>query len=193
MNRRSYEFETKVISRLAAMSRAEAAGLRRSLSHPPGEFTPAIRVLEYFFNGDDRRRKPTYIVGGLFADVWRPPNEGSTWTDADTRLSLPRAMRVYIGRRGSDARGPLERRFLTLIDTTLEGVTIHMRPLLRMMYAEGLSISWTRLLSDISQWNSPDNKVQLSWAREFYRAYDQADETNDQTNDTVKTTSIITT
>jgi CRISPR type I-E-associated protein CasB/Cse2 len=192
MNKRDYAYEAQVVKRLASMSRGEVADLRRSLSHPPGEFVPAMRVLEHFFNQSEWRRIPTYVVGGLFADIWRPQTEDTTWSDADTRLSLPRTMRAYIGRRGTDARGPLERRFLTLIDTSLDGVAVHMRPLLRMVHAEGLTLSWTRLLYDVTRWSSPDSRIQLSWAREFYRTYDDSEETDELTNESEPNTSIIT-
>ena len=193
MNKRDYAYEAQVIKRLASMSRGEVADLRRSLSHSPGAFVPAMRVLEHFFNQSEWRRIPTYIVGGLFADAWRPQREDATWSDADTRMSLPRAMRTCISRRGNDASGPLERRFLTLIDTSLDGVAVHMRPILRMVHAEGLSLSWTRLLYDVTRWSSPDSRIQLSWAREFYRAYDDSEETDELTNESEPNTSIITT
>lgn len=191
MRERDYSYEAKVIKRLSTMSRAEAADLRRSLAHPPGEYVPAMRVLEYFFGEKDFRRVPTYIVAGLFADIWRPPADGREWHDVDPTITVPRAMRSYVNKKKADARAPLERRFLTLIDTSLEGVTVHMRPILRMISQEGVSWSWTRLLYDVSRWTSPNGNIQHQWAREFYRA--QSEDDREENHETTQQSSSLTT
>lgn len=189
MREQDYNYEAKIIKRLSEMSRAEAADLRRSLAHSPGDYVPAMRVLEYFFSEHDSRRVPAYIVGGLFADLWRPPADGREWHDVDPKITVPRAMRAYLNKQNADARAPLERRFLTLIDTSLEGVTVHMRPILRMISKEDVSWSWTRLLHDVLRWTKPDSSIQLRWAREFYRAHIE-DEKEEHIETTQQTTTL---
>lgn len=191
MKDRDYSYEAKVIRRLSEMSRAEAADLRRSLAHPPGDYVPAMRVLEYFFGENDFRRVPAYIVAGLFADIWRPPTDGREWHDVDPTITVPRAMRVYLNKQNADARAPLERRFLTLIDTSLEGITVHLRPILRMISKEEVSWSWTRLLHDVLRWTKPDSSIQLRWAREFYRT--QVEDDSEENLETTQQSSSLTT
>jgi len=129
-----------------------------------------MRVIEaYFSEKDESRRKASYLVAGLFADLWRPLQPGEVFRDAEHSITIGVAGRHYLARKLDASKPAIERRFLTILDTEIDGLRAHLRPILRLMASDGQTWSWVRLFSDIARWDSTSGSVQLGWAKDFFR------------------------
>ncbi len=171
MSKEPSAFESALLRRLARMSPPERAALRRSLAFPPGEYIGAMGVVEpYVANMSFEQRAAVYLFAGLYADIERVRPETEAFRDDEISQTIGVALRVYLARGQNDTRRPaVERRLLTVLDSELDGLKAHLRPLLRLMSTDGVSWSWARLMRDLKNWNNATSKTQLQWAKDFYR------------------------
>lgn len=65
-----------------------------------------------------------------------------------------------------------ERRFRTLLDTSLEDIQIPLAALVRLMKSKEIRIDYPRLIADLCQWEHPDQYIQDRWARAFWGVSD---------------------
>jgi CRISPR system Cascade subunit CasB len=61
-----------------------------------------------------------------------------------------------------------DRRFRALLDTALEDVRSPLTALVRQMKSKEIRIDYPQLLSDLCQWEHPDQYIQDQWARTFW-------------------------
>lgn len=62
-----------------------------------------------------------------------------------------------------------ERRFNAMLSAERDRLAIDIIGVAKRAQRRELPIDYARLLSDIQAWDDPTRKVQLSWARDFYR------------------------
>jgi CRISPR system Cascade subunit CasB len=69
-----------------------------------------------------------------------------------------------------------DRRFRALLDLSLEDIYSPLTALVRQLKSRGIAIDYPRLLSDLRQWDHADQYIQDQWARTFWGAMQQPDE-----------------
>lgn len=63
-----------------------------------------------------------------------------------------------------------DRRFRALLDTSLEDLRSPLTALVRQIKAKEIRLDYPQLLSDLCQWEHPDQYIQDRWARTFWGA-----------------------
>jgi CRISPR system Cascade subunit CasB len=63
-----------------------------------------------------------------------------------------------------------DRRFRALLDTSLEDVRSPLTALIRQIKTKEIRLDYPQLLSDLCQWEHPDQYIQDRWARSFWGA-----------------------
>lgn len=156
---------------LARHDRGALAHLRRSLGFAPGAYPRAYPAVERFVGPDrhanDHWRKALYLTAGLFA---LHPEHRPDDTLAAALGHLARA-------RDSAS---IEQRFVALLGAGHEGMPNLLRQAVSLLAADGRPCDYARLLDDLGVWLRPfdsdgRDRVCQRWARDFYRAYDNAD------------------
>ncbi|MCR4392389.1 MAG: type I-E CRISPR-associated protein Cse2/CasB [Candidatus Acetothermia bacterium] len=131
---------------------AARAALRRSLAFPPGAYPKAMPYVEPFVKEEGWRREAHYLVAALYA-----------LKDGDHRggHTLARALREKAQDPGS-----VELRFLALLDADRDQIAFRLRQAVGLLKG---GLDFARLLDDLLGWfASPERRVQVRWAREFY-------------------------
>lgn len=156
---------------LNAESSKVRAELRRSLSFEPGEHIPAFPYVEPFLKGEENqwRRQVHYLVGGLWATHWREDNKGPATT-------LAKACAVHQINSGSAST---ERRFISLLDADCEQLPHRLRQMVALLKEQ--SIDFQQLLEDLLRWNWDSKKIQVQWARDFYRTLNASNAITEET------------
>lgn len=67
------------------------------------------------------------------------------------------------------SQGP-ERRFRTLLDTALVDIQSPIAALVRQFKSQEVKVYYPQLITDLCNWDHPDQFVQDRWARNFWRA-----------------------
>ncbi|MEN9231451.1 MAG: type I-E CRISPR-associated protein Cse2/CasB [Thermostichus sp. DG02_5_bins_236] len=67
------------------------------------------------------------------------------------------------------SNGP-ERRFRSLLDTTLADIQSPITALVRQFKSQDIKVYYPHLIADLCNWAHPDQFVQDRWARSFWRA-----------------------
>lgn len=155
----------------------------------------------------DWDRQMYYLVAGLWAtvntaSVLATATDEATTTGAETEtpavVTPPTAPQdVALGERGRPQRRSfgwtvaqvyrqrgeiesIEQRFIALLDADdAQQLAHHLRQLVQLARAGEVRIHWVTLLDDLRYWNDDERRVQHRWAREFYRAVNMPNETND--------------
>ena len=140
------------------------AVLRRSLAFDPGAHIPAFPYVEPFLQGEAEgwRRHMHYLVAGLWAAHWR---EGR----AAASMPLAEACAQHQIKSGSAST---ERRFIHLLDADPEQLPHRLRQMVALLKEQ--PIDFQTLLHDLLSWNSDDSRIQIAWARDFYRTLSPA-------------------
>jgi CRISPR system Cascade subunit CasB len=63
-----------------------------------------------------------------------------------------------------------DRRFRTLLDTSLEDIQSPLTALVRQIKTKEVRIDYPQLLAELCQWDHPDQYIQDRWARTFWGA-----------------------
>lgn len=157
------------LRKLADTDLGAMAVLRRSLAFDPGAWPQAYAYVERFVCGENvsrERRQAAYLVAGLFA-MHRQHADG---------VSLGKAFGILAGKRQS---GSIEQRFLNLLAADEDLLPDRLRRTLSLLKAEGVGLDYSRLLQDLTYWNTPDRTVQQRWARDFYRSSQESETTQE--------------
>jgi len=139
------------------------AVLRRSVAFDPGTHIPAYPYVEPFLKregvgeGEDWRRSAHYLAAGLWAAHWREGRTGPT-------APFSKACALHQIDNGSVST---ERRFIHLLAADREQLPHRLRQMVALLAEQ--HIDFQMLLNDVLFWNNAERRVQLSWAREFYR------------------------
>lgn len=166
-------------------ARAALARLRRGTGKRPGEVAEMLEhVVPYLREdalrferrpnealqgagplGDPRpggyRRQATlerevfFLVGSLFAE--HP-------TAYEGKENLGDSLR-HLGEHES-----AEKRFVALLNCRPERLGYHLRQVVSLAHSREVPINYRRLLFDLLDWERPDHRVRLSWARSYWRA-----------------------
>jgi len=137
--------------------------LRRSRSFHPGEYPQAYPYVEPFLEGErnDWRREVHYLVAGLWAQHWRDGRLGNPETIAKV------CSRHYIAQ---DKSPSMERRFISLLDADQEQLPYRLRQMVAML--KEYPLDFGALLHDLPYWSSDGRRIQIRWAKEFYRNFE---------------------
>jgi CRISPR system Cascade subunit CasB len=77
--------------------------------------------------------------------------------------------------QGSNSKGT-ERRFKALLDTDLVDIQSPLNALVRQMKSKEIPIDYPQLISDLSQWEHPNQYIQDRWARTFWGVHSDDNE-----------------
>jgi CRISPR system Cascade subunit CasB len=130
------------------------ADLRSGLGKEPGEMTRVHRHVVPYLPENVYHDRWYYLIATLFGAFPRHRNG----------FSLGAAFRPL--KRQSDS---IEARFVTLLNADPDDFGDHLRHGMSLLRAHEQPIDWFRFFSDLLQWDHPDGRVQLRWARDFYR------------------------
>lgn len=182
----------------------KVAILRHSLATEPGRDVRAFPLVEPHVVGMfDRDRAMYYLVAGLWASVntasviagrRRAGVAEEEEPDSAGAVPVEPAAPVLTAREGREQRSfgravgqlylkrgkveSIERRFIVLLDADDEQLTHQLRQVVALLRAEeGISIDWAELLRDLLFWNHDERRVQMNWARAFYREITPTGET----------------
>lgn len=136
------------------------AVLRRSLSFEPGTYVEAFSYVEKFVKRDANpwNREMHYLVAGLWAMHWK---EGRT----SEKQSLGKAYADHW--RSNNCSTSIEKRFIVTLDADQSQLAYRLRQLVVLL--KEYPIDFSKLLNDLLWWKLEKNKVQIEWARDFYR------------------------
>ena len=112
-----------------------------------------------FIPEDDRNHRYYFLVAALFA------------LHPDGTLRPGESMGHTFARIG-ELRGNMEsveRRFVALLAAPAADVGEHLRHAVSLARSSGVGVDYTKLLSDLMRWSHPERRVQLQWARDFWR------------------------
>jgi len=65
----------------------------------------------------------------------------------------------------------MEARFVALLNAHPDDLADHLRHIISLLKANEQPIDWFKLLDDLLRWDDPEGKVQLRWARDFYKTF----------------------
>lgn len=136
--------------------RGALAELRSGLGKQPGEMARVHKhVVPYLparGRNDDRWY---YLIATLFG-AFPKHRKGRSLGAAFRRL-----------KQKSDS---MEARFVALLNAHPDDLDAHLRHVVRLLEAHEQPLDWFLLLDELLQWSAPDGRVQLRWARDFYKS-----------------------
>ena len=139
--------------------RAALARLRRCAGKGPEEAIDAYPlILPWLPTLYPDEEDAVMLVGTLFA--WHPAAGGDG--------NLGATLRRLASRSNGDLPPGFQRRFESVLETSVHELPVRLRHLVSLLAREGEPIDWMQLLLDIRRWNHPDRWVQRAWARSFY-------------------------
>jgi CRISPR system Cascade subunit CasB len=109
-----------------------------------------------------RYEEAFYLVASLFAA------HPMAWHGGDA-ANFGRSMALVRERKGGDS---MQRRFVALLNSRLEDLPEHLRHAVALCETEEVPVDWLRLLWDLPHWDNPERRVQLNWARQFWKRED---------------------
>jgi CRISPR system Cascade subunit CasB len=105
------------------------------------------------------REESFYLVASLFAShplSWH--GEGAS--------NFGGSMALVRAQAGGDST---ERRFVALLSSHRDDLPDHLRHAVSLCASKQVRVNWGRLLRDLPNWDDAQGRVQLNWAREFWR------------------------
>lgn len=155
------------LAREGKEDRGALADLRSGLSKKPGEMARVHKYVVPYLpdkNDDDRWYYLTATLFGLFPKHQQGRSLGAAF--------LPL-------RQKSET---MEARFLALLNAHSDDLGDHLRHAVRLLKANEQPVDWFLLFDDLLQWDHPEGRVQLRWARDFYKVQDAAPSDPAKTN-----------
>jgi len=134
--------------------RGALADLRSGLGKEPGEMARVHKHVVPYLPDKSYNDRRYYVTAALFGSF---PKHLSGH-------SLGAAFRPL--RAKSDS---MEARFVALLNAHPDDLDDHLRHAVSLLKANEQPLDWFRLLDDLIQWDHPEGRVQLRWARDFYK------------------------
>jgi CRISPR type I-E-associated protein CasB/Cse2 len=163
------------IARLSKLDRGERSHLRQILQHsldsPP---LAAMRHIEGELNSEGESPNSTelrmqYLIAGLYAlrhpDPYDSPVNGVSFAVAAAQLTAAKS------EFDQNKQSPLERRFLSLLDSSRDELTFPLRQWITLFKQAGAEIDWVRLLRELTRWG---DGIKDAWGRDYYRTLKHA-------------------
>lgn len=161
---------------LARLGRLDAGGLaqlRRCAGQPLAEaragysvfFTLLPPSVEYA-----REQERYFLVATLYALTTRGGEHArqNGGVSLGTALGRVRQARLAASGQALSTRTSLDRRFAALCDADADQLPFRLRQIVRLLYSQGQTLDWARLLRDLGAWEHPERWVQQRWMREYY-------------------------
>jgi CRISPR system Cascade subunit CasB len=135
----------------------DLANLRRGLGQPPGTVAQMYRYVIPWLpkNATQTTENAYYLIASLF----------SLHTAYSETGNLGDHLAQTISQGGEDA---VERRFIGLLSAHEEDLPDYLRQVISYLKSKGIPVNWDQLFTDILNWQSPNRRVQKSWARSFW-------------------------
>jgi CRISPR type I-E-associated protein CasB/Cse2 len=163
-------FETFVHA-LSELPDSDLLRLRRAAGRPRGAdlelddiFNTIWRKLRETSGAVQRGREQCFLVAKLYPWNLRRPERGKH-PPGDLGVGFRLVLAKHAGNTKTQAR--IERRFLALLDSTGAALEAALLDAVRMLGSEDVPVNWTRLLSDLADWDMPGRPVQDRWYRVF--------------------------
>ena len=141
--------------------------LRRAAGMPRGAdvllddwFNTIWRKLRESSFAVQRSRKQCFLVAKLFPWNLRRPERGHH-PPANPGVGFRVVLAKHAGNTRTQAR--VERRFMALLDATDAALEPALLDAVRLLEGEAVPVNWTRLLSDLADWDRPGHPVQERW------------------------------
>jgi len=134
--------------------RGALADLRSGLGKEPGEMARVHKHVVPFLPENNYNDRWYYVAATLFG-LFPKHRKGN---------SLGAAFRPL--RSKSDS---MEARFVALLNAHPDDLDDHLRHAVSLLKSNEQPLDWFRLLEDLFQWDHPEGRIQLKWARDFYK------------------------
>jgi CRISPR system Cascade subunit CasB len=137
--------------------------------------TGAKAVLKRALTGEPKHLLDVYqiFVACLFAYYPQP-------LDRDKPRNFGQSAAVLASATNSEG---VDRRFRSLLDTSLEDLRSPLSALVRLMKSKDIAINYPKLIVDLYRWEHPDQYIQDQWARAFWGAPELPKETQEAADD----------
>jgi CRISPR system Cascade subunit CasB len=140
--------------------RAALAALRRGMGRRPAETPEMYPYLVPWTTGlGGWREECFYLVASLFA------SHPLAWHGEEAR-NFGGSMALLRAQGGGDS---VQRRFVALLSSHRDDLPEHLRHAVSLCASSQVRVNWARLLRDLPYWDDTQGRVQLNWAREFWR------------------------
>jgi CRISPR system Cascade subunit CasB len=135
-------------------------------------------TLKRALSGDDRHIRRTYpfvlpYLDGISEwqqDIWIFVGCLAIYHNPDPKLTDGSFAKSCLALKNTvQSQGP-ERRFRALLDTTLSDIQSPITALVRQFKSKGIKVYYPQLITDLCNWEHPDQFVQDRWARTFWQA-----------------------
>jgi CRISPR system Cascade subunit CasB len=163
--------------------RGALADLRSGLGKEPGQMARVHKHVVPYLPEQRYNDRWYYVTATLFGSF---PQHKEEWRD------LPNGKRMRIRTLGKAFRPLREKsdsmkaRFVALLNAHPEDLDDHLRHGVSLLKANEQPLDWFRLLDDLLQWDDPDGRVQLNWARDFYKSNNSSGNDTSQSSTTAE-------
>ena len=162
---------------------AARATVRRAMSGETRYITRAREFMPYIPEKSEWRKQKIWIpIAGLSTFY------SQKISDSEKRTNFGRSfwlLQKEVRKKSPESKGTA-RRFRTLLDMSLEDIQTHLSDAVRQMKTREVAIDYPQLLSDLCQWEHPDQYIQDSWARSFWQVLPDSDANSDVSESSVE-------
>lgn len=161
------------LAKEAHEDRGALADLRSGLGKEPGQMVRVHRHVVPYLTGKSYDDRWYYLTATLFGmhPKHKEPTEhesnGKKWKEVWT---IGRAFRPLAFPPTEPKKDSMEARFVALLNAHADDLDDHLRHAVSLLKASEQPLDWFRLFQDLLNWDRPDGRVQLRWARDFYRS-----------------------
>jgi CRISPR system Cascade subunit CasB len=136
-------------------NRGALADLRSGLGKEPGKMARVHSHVVPYLQEKSYNDRWYYLTATLFG----------AFPQHRSGRSLGAAFRQL--RQRSDS---MEARFVALLNAHPDDLDDHLRHIISLLKANEQPLDWFRLFEDLLKWDHPEGRVQLKWARDFYKS-----------------------
>ena len=161
------------LARLGRLDPGGLAQLRRASGQPLAEARSGYSVFFALLPPSVERAREQeryFLVATLYALTTRGGEHDRQHGGVSLGAALGWVRQALLAATGQrpDARISLDRRFAALCDADADQLPFRLRQIVRLLYAQGQTLDWARLLRDLDMWEHPEHRVQKRWTREYY-------------------------
>ena len=139
--------------------RGALADLRSGLGKDPGQMARVHKHVVPYLAGESYDDRWYYVTATLFGSF--PKHRAGD--------SLGAAFRPLAFPAKEPKKDSIGARFVALLNAHRDDVDDHLRHAISLLRANERPLDWFRLLDDLLQWDHREGRVQLKWARDFYK------------------------